>query len=404
MKFLFLTQYYPPEIGAPQTRLNSMGNELVKLGHEVEVVTALPNHPTGRIFSNYKGKFYAKENINEITIHRVWLYAANGAGFKRIINYLSFVVTCLFGLFRCQKPDYIFVESPPLFLSIPAYIMSLIWKRPFIFNVADLWPDSVKDLNIIRNGFVLKAAKHIELWTYRKAQFVTVVTEGIKERLEAKGVQEQKILYLPNGVDINLFKPQSPKNDLINELGIESKTVFLYAGTHGYAQGLEIILEAAKKVKNEKILFLFIGDGPIKPKLIKIKDDNNLNNVLFLEPQPLKKMPEFFSISNASLVILKDIELFKGARPSKIFPSLSSGVPVIYSGAGEGAQLIEEAKAGIVVTPENSDLLAEAIICLSKNPDLTKELGVNGRKFVEEKLCWTSLITNWLKQLEEKGK
>ena len=404
MRFLFLTQYYPPEIGAPQTRLKSMGIELVKLGHQVEVVTALPNHPTGRIFPNYKGKFYVKENIDEITIHRVWLYAASGAGFKRIINYLSFVVTCLFGLFRCQKPDYIFVESPPLFLSIPAYIMSLIWKRPFIFNVADLWPDSVRDLNIIRNRFVLRAAEHLELWTYRKAQFITVVTEGIKERLEAKGVQEQKILYLPNGVDINLFKLQSPKNDLINELGIENKTVFLYAGTHGYAQGLEIILEAAKKVKNENVLFLFIGDGPIKHKLIKNKNDNNLKNVLFLEPQPLRRMPEFFSISYASLVTLKDIELFKGARPSKIFPSLSSAVPVIYSGAGEGAQLIEEAKAGIVVTPENSDLLAEAIICLSKNPDLAKELGVNGRKFVEEKLSWTSLITNWLKQLEGKGK
>jgi glycosyltransferase involved in cell wall biosynthesis len=403
VKFLFLTQYFPPEIGAPQVRLAAMARELVRLGHEVEVVTGLPNHPTGKIFPEYRGKFSADEYWEGIRVHRTWMYAATGAGWRRMLNYGSFAATSLWGLWRSKRPDYLFVESPPLFLSAPAWLMGLRWRRPFIFNVADLWPDSVRELGLMGEGVTLRVAEWLEGWSYARAKFVNAVTEGIRDDLVTKKrVPARKVLFLPNGVDIELFKPREADHELATELGLAGKQVIVYAGTLGLAQGLDVGLHAMDEVRHTHpdARLVFIGDGSDRVRLEGVARSLKLDNVVFLPPNTPEYIARLYSFATAGFASLKDLPLFEGARPSKIFPIMGCGRPVLYSGAGEGARLVEAAHAGIVVPPEDPKALAGAIRQLLGQPEEAALIGRNGRSYVEENLSWRALIADWLAELE----
>src|SRR5215467_8288712 len=264
MRFVILTQYFPPEIGGAQTRLKSFASELIRRGHEVEVVTSFPNYPKGDFFPGYQKGGYRREKWEGLTLHRVWLYPAVGSGFKRLLNYVSFTLTSFFGLVRCKRPDYIFVESPPLFLSAPAWVMGLLWRSPFIFNVADLWPDVIVDQGFMKEGLIMRILRGIEGWSYRRAAYVNTVTEWIVKVLqEKKNVPSEKILFLPNGADTEFFRPHRPDESLLNRLGLSGKRIALWAGTLGFAHGIDNILNAAKLLEgsNPQIHFLFVGDG-----------------------------------------------------------------------------------------------------------------------------------------------
>jgi glycosyltransferase involved in cell wall biosynthesis len=405
MRFLFLTQYFPPEIGASQVRLGAFTRELVRLGHEVEVVTALPNYPHGRVFPGYRGRLFMRDRWEGIPVHRVWSYAALGGGVKRMLNYGSFTATVLLGVLRARRPDYIFVESPPLFLSVPAYIASRLTRAPFIFNVADLWPDSVREMGILKDGPLLRFAEWLEKWTYPRAGFVNAVTEGIRDVLiEKKGVPPERVLFLPNGVDTALFRPDEPDTQLAEELGLQGRRVILYAGTLGLAQGLDVALDALKMIRDElpEVLLLFIGSGSDRARLERLVESEKLPNVRFMDPRDLAFVARLYSVAFAGFASLKNLPLFDGARPSKIFPVMAAGKPVIYSGAGEGARLIEKANAGVVVPPEDPAALAEAIRALVWDPARAAELGRNGRRFAEQNLAWSALVGDWLRQLEQK--
>ena len=404
MRILILTQYFPPEVGASQVRLSAFARELKRLGHEVEVVTGLPNHPTGRIFPEYRGRFYVREEWEGIPVHRVWLYPSTGAGLKRILNYLSFALTSLWGLLRAQRPEYIFVESPPLFLSLPAWLASRLWRAPFIFNVADLWPDSVRELGLMSNRILLWVAEWLETWSYKRASYVTAVTEGIRDTLiNKKHVPPSKVLFLPNGVDVSLFKPGEANPTLLQDLGLsENAKVVLYAGTHGYAHGLETAVKAAKHVQDSLpgVVFLFVGGGSEKENIIAYAEQLQCRNTIFLESVSPERLSEFYRATFAGLSVLRNSPLFEGTRPVKILSAMAAGKPIIYSGAGEGARLVEEARAGLVVPPEDPGALAEAVRKLAENPQLAEELGRNGRRYVEENLSWSALVRDWQLQLE----
>lgn len=406
MRFLFLTQYFPPEIGAPQVRLAAMARELVRLGHEVEVVTGMPNHPTGHIFTGYRGKFSMQEDWEGIRVHRTWMYAATGAGWRRMLNYGSFAATSLWGLLRAKRPDYVFVESPPLFLSLTAWLRCLTWRRPFIFNVADLWPDSVRELGLMGDGVTLRVAEWLEDWSYRRAAFVNAVTDGIRDDLRTKKhVPPAKLLFLPNGVDIEMFKPREPEVELERSLGLEGKQVILYAGTIGLAQGLDVALGAMDELRetHPDVRMVFIGGGSDRERLEKEKQRLALENVIFLPPNTPEYVARLYSFAKAGFASLKNLPLFEGARPSKIFPIMGCGRPVLYSGAGEGARLLETAHAGIVVPPEEPKALAGAIRQLLAQPEEAALIGMNGRRYVEEHLSWRVLIIDWLEQLSAQG-
>lgn len=403
MRFLVLSQYYPPEIGASQTRLAAMVRVMKNLGHDVEVITAMPNYPTGRIFPEYRGRFYYREELTGVTVHRVWLYPSTGAGLRRMLNYMSFTVTCLAPLLCASRPDYVFVESPPLFLSLPGYLMARRWRAKMIFNVADLWPDSVRELGLMKDGLALGLATRLEKWTYRVADRVNAMTEGIRSALiQKKGVPSSKILFLPNGVDTQLFKPRPADNGLASRLGLAGKKLILYTGTLGYAQGLEVALRAAAMLRHQTdIVFVFVGGGSEEGKLKLLADNWGLQNVVFLEPVPPEEVARLYSLALAGFASLRNLPLFDGARPSKIFPIMASGVPVIYSGSGEGARLVKAANAGIVTPPEDGQALADAVQQLAQNPDLAARLGSNGRAYVEKHFTWSTLVADWLRQLIE---
>ena len=405
MRFLILTQYYPPEIGAPQLRLSSMARELISLGHQVEVVTAMPNYPTGKIHPGYRHRFYIREELDGVVVHRVWLYGAVGAGPRRMLNYLTFSITSLWGLWRSRRPDCVIVESPPLFLSVPGFWASRLWKAKMILHVADLWPDTVRQFGLMKEGLGLRLADRLEHWSYRKAYNVTAVTEGIRTILiEDKGLPESKVLFLPNGVDLSLFRPRPRDSELARKLALEDSKIILYAGNIGYVQGLETVLAASRLLSDRKdIVFVLIGDGSMKSKLLRTVQDEGLDGIKFLEPAPPEYVARLYSIASAGLGILRDIPLNEGARPSKIIPAMASGVPVLYSGKGEGARLLECAGAGLIVPPENPEALAEAARRLADDPELVRQLGEGGQKFAEENLSWPVLIEDWLEQLANSG-
>ena len=398
MKFLLLTQYFPPEIGGAQTRLRSTAVELKRLGHDVEVVTALPNYPRGKFYPGYQGRGYVREEFEGITVRRVWLYPAMGGGPRRMLNYASFTILSLLGLLLSRRPDFILVESPPLFLSIPAWVAGFLWRVPFIFNVADLWPDIVVEGGFLKQGPLIGLMKRLEQWSYRRAGYVNAVTEGMRDTLiREKHVPADKILFLPNGADTIHYQPHAADNRLLTRLGLEGRKIFLWAGTLGHAHGLNHVLDAAKLLEHRcEVYFLFIGDGSAKAELLLQRDRLNLRNVGFLDPVAIEQLPPYYSIAVCGLASLLPIPLYDGARPSKIFPILASGKPVLFAGKGETARLIEDARAGIVVAPEDPQALAEAVLQLADQPEAAEELGRNGRRFVEDNYQWSTLISRWI--------
>ena len=401
MRFLVLSQYFPPEVGATQVRLSSMCRELVRAGHQVDVVTAMPHHPVGEIFPRYRRRFSCLEFQDGVRVRRTWLYAAAGSGWRRILSYFSFMVTSLYSITRVRAPDYIFVDSPPLFLGVTGWLASVYWKCPFIFNVADLWPDSVLDLGVMKEGAFIKAAFWLESWIYRRAQFVNAVTRGIYDvLLNRKNVPAAKILFLPNGVDTNIVQPLPSDECLKKQLGLTGKCIAIYAGNHGYAAGAEQILQAAKLLESHPDLhFLFVGDGPDKPRLQSLATELQLQNTTFLDSVPLESMSSYLSIADIALITLRKAGVTRGARPAKTFVMMAAAKPIILAAEGEAEELIVSSGAGMIVPPDEPEQFASAILAMHEDAEGAREMGLRGLAYVREKFEWSKLVGNWLKQL-----
>jgi glycosyltransferase involved in cell wall biosynthesis len=400
MRFLILTQYFSPEVGAPQTRLSAFARELIRHGHSVEVVTALPNYPRGRVLDGYRNRWNICETIDGVRVHRTWVYASLGAGWRRAVSFASFAITSLLGLCKCARPDWIFVESPPLTLVLSAILAARLWRVPVIMNVADLWPDSIRALGLARSAFVLKVLETLEQFAYAQSEMISAISGGVRRSLvREKGVPASKILLLENGVDPDIFRPRPPDEELKRTLGIQDQRIILFAGTHGLAQGLEHALAAAKLLQNESIHFLFIGDGSAKARLVQLASQWHLRNVTFLPPVDPNDVARYFSIAECGLACQRHVALLEGNRPAKITSIMACGKPVVFAGKGEGARLVEDAHGGVVVQPEDSLALANAVCNLISNPVSAAQMGRNGRAFVKQHFAWNSLVGDWLAQV-----
>ncbi|WP_050606725.1 glycosyltransferase family 4 protein [Clostridium niameyense] len=385
MKILFLTQYCPPEVGAPQNRIFEFAKQLKSFGHEVTILTAMPNYPKGEIFDGYKGKRVVKEELDGIKIVRTSIYATKEKSFiKRLRNYLSFTFSSvLTGSKHIENQDVIITESPPLFLGWSGYVLSKKKKAKFIFNISDLWPESAVKLGVLHNKVLIKASTWLEEFCYKKAAAVTGQTKGIVDNIVNRGFDKNKVHLITNGVDTEFFKKENRDETLRKEWKLQNKFAVCYAGIHGLAQGLEVVIKAAELLKNEEnIEIVFIGDGPEKSKLINMVKDKGLNNVSFHPVQPKPNMPRIIASMDATVVPLKKLDLFKGALPSKMFEALASELPIVLAVEGEAEKLINDAKAGITVEPENEKEIADAILKLYKDNELKEQLGKNGRKYV----------------------
>ncbi|MFM2208252.1 MAG: hypothetical protein RL213_2227 [Bacteroidota bacterium] len=405
MRLLILTQYFPPEVGAPQNRLYELAVRLKKAGVDVTVLTAMPNYPRMVIHPEYAGKKYAMEEMGGITVHRSSIYVSTDRSIvKRLRNYFSFVLSSWRTGRRLDGPfDFIFCESPPLFLGISALLLARCFKARMIFNVSDLWPESAEKLGLVTNRVLLKAATILEERLYRSSSLITGQTQGIVRNIRSRFPQKE-VYWLPNGVDLEYYNPDSFDRSWRTEAGFrEQDFLVLYAGIIGHAQGLEVILDAAERLRDHpRIRFLMLGDGPEKERLTASAAGRRLTNVVFLDPVPKAKMPFVVSASDAAVVPLKRLELFKGAIPSKIFESLAMRKPVLLGVEGEAKELfIEEGKCGIAFTPESDSELAEGVLKLSGDKELLLRLGENARAYAASRFDRNRIAADFLHQLEK---
>jgi colanic acid biosynthesis glycosyl transferase WcaI len=399
-RWLILTQYYPPEIGAPQIRLRSVAQNLRRHSIEVEVLTALPNYPAGKIFPGYAGRWHMREEIDGIAVRRTWVYAGTGKSASiRLANYLSFTCTALLATLTGPRPDVMFVESQPLSLGLIAILMKWLRGVPYIYNVPDLQIDVAQQLGFMQNRGFLRLAAALENFFLHQSWKISTVTHRFIEHFHNRGMPRTQITFLPNGADTEFLKPQPPNQALLDRWRLHDKKVFLYVGTHAYYHGLDTLIEAATLLREHSdIVFLMIGDGPERVRLKQLSVDRGLTNVIFGQ-SPYEEMDQLYSIAYASVATLRKMEVARSMRLSKVFPSLSCAVPVIYAGVGEAAELLEAHKCGVVVAPEEPALLAQAISRLASDQTMRHAMGCAGRAFVEREYSWSTIVGCWLEEL-----
>lgn len=383
MHILFLTDNFPPEGNAPASRTFEHTREWVKAGHKVTVITCAPNFPKGEVFDGYKNKLLSREKIKGINTWRVKTYITPNEGFhKRIFDYMSFMVSSfLFGLF-VKKPDVVIGTSPQFFTVISAWALAKIKRKPFIFELRDIWPASITAVGAMKRNIIISLLEKIELFLYKQADLIISVTNSFKNELKIRGISPDKIMFVPNGVDSRIIKPLKKDEYFLKKYDLHNKFIAAYIGTHGLAHSLEHIVEAAEILKtDDDIRILFAGEGAEKNKINKLINSKKLNNVAMIPLQPKDHMRRLWSICDISLVTLKNEEIFRTVIPSKIFESMAMKKPIIISVPdGESTQIIKENNCGLVTLPENAMNLSNAIKRLKQETTLYEELAQNSLK------------------------
>ena len=383
MKLLILTQYFPPEVGAPQNRLFELSVRLKQLGIDVTVLTAMPNYPQMKIYDGYVGKNYVYEEIEGLPIHRSSIYLPNSKSIiQRLLNYFSFVFSSArVGVQKIGHIDVVLCESPPLFLGYSALYLKRKKKAKLIFNVSDLWPESAEKLGVVTNKYMLKLAYNLEEKLYKKSVLVTGQTQGICKSINER-FSDIKTYWLPNGVDVSYYNPCQVQSHWRNDNGFsENDVLFLYAGIIGLAQGLEIILYAADKVRQHSTI-----------KFI----------VFFFDAVSKTEMPPIVKAIDVSIIPLKKLELFLGAIPSKIFENLAMEKAVILGVDGEARELfVNQGKCAVYSEPEHTANLVENVLLLANDSSLREQLGKNGRIYVEQNFNRNRIAENFYQVLNK---
>lgn len=403
MRILFLTHYFPPEVNAPASRTFEHCKQWVRMGHRVTVVTCVPNHPAGKVYPGYQNRSFQREQKDGIEVLRLWTYVAANKGFlKRTINYVVFMAMAILAVSNMPRSDVVISTSPQFFCGLAGYFVSRLKRIPWILEIRDLWPESILAVGAIKSKPTIRMLESIELFAYRKAERIVALTDAFKAYMVAKGIPPNKIEVIKNGVDLSLFRILPRDNRLSNELGLKGKFVVSYFGTHGMAHGLETVLKAAKRLEcQNRILFLFVGDGAERKRLLTLRDEMKLKNVMMLDQLPKEKMPYLWASSDACMVLLRKNELFKTVIPSKIFEAMASRRPLILGVKGESKGIVEEANCGLCIEPENDHHLAEVVLKLFNNSKLAESLGHNGRQFVRKKFNRQKLAEHYLKVIED---
>jgi glycosyltransferase involved in cell wall biosynthesis len=398
---LFLTDNFPPEVNAPASRTFEHCREWVKHGHKVTVITCAPNFPKGKVFDGYRNKLWQRETIEGIEVIRVWSYITANEGFlRRILDYQSYMVSAILASLFVRKVDVIVGTSPQFFTACAAYVASRLKFRPYVFELRDLWPETIKAVGAMKSSFAIDMLEKLELFLYRKAAKVISVTKSFKTNLIRRGIDGAKIEVVTNGVDISQFKPRPKDAALTATLGLEGKFVAGYIGTHGLCQGLETLVEAADRLRGTGVVFLFLGDGARKQHLREMAAAKKLDNVVFIDSVPKAEVPRYWSILDVSVIHLQKAELFTTVIPSKLFESMGMGLPVLHGVEGESADIVREEGAGIPFEPENVDELCSALTRLRSNPTELESFRANCLKGAQN-YDRTNLALRMMRVLEE---
>lgn len=403
MKILFLTDNFPPETNAPATRTFEHTRSWVAAGHHVTVLANVPNFPTGKVFPGYRNRLWQRETMDGIDVVRVWTYVtANEGILRRSLDYFSFAVSGVIGGLFLARPDVVVATSPQIFTALAGCILAWIRRRPFVFELRDLWPDSIVAVGAMRDGPVLRMLRRLEYGLYRRAAKIVSVTHAFKRVLAGNGIPQDRIAVIRNGVDLKAFVPGPKPVELARRLGLEGKFIAAYVGTIGMAHGLDTLLSAAERLRDRRALaIVVVGTGAERARLEEGAGRRGLDNVTFVGPVDKESVKQYWRLCDVALVLLRDVSLFLHVIPSKMFEAMGTGRPIILGVRGESAELLEEAGAGIAVPPENAQALAEAIAELMDNPVHCRDLGAAGRAFVEKKFDRRRLALEMLRVLEE---
>ena len=409
MKILYVSQYFPPEMGAPAARVSELSHYWAKEGHEVTVLTGFPNHPTGVIPPEYRGKMrrlVMRENVDGVNVVRTWLFPfPNRRASERMLNYSSFCMSAAGTGIFVSRPDVLIATSPQLLVGLSGWWLARIKRVPFVFEVRDLWPESLAAVGIGNQNSVLnRSLGAVAGFLYKCSDHIAVVTPAFEDYLiRTWGVPPERLSVVENGVQTDQFTPDVNSVDLRKQLGAEGKFVVAYIGTMGIAHGLETLIQAAVELQKTmpNVLFLMVGEGADKERIASRASSQGLTNIRFVGEQAREKVPEFICASDACVVLLKKTDLFKTVIPTKMLEFMSCARPLILGVDGQARKVMDEAKAGLFVEPENVSALVDAIIRLANNPSLCEAFGRNGRDHIVKRLSRQQTARVYISILED---
>lgn len=407
MKILFLTHYYLPEGNAPASRVSALAKRWVEQGHDVTVVTSAPNVPNGVVYEGYKNRWTYEEVMDGVKVIRIWTYIAPNKGtIKRILNYVSYMFSAFIHCLFMKKPDVMIATSPQFFCGWAGVLLHWFRRFAFVLEIRDIWPESMSAVNAGLPGPLLKVIGIMEKIMYRSARHIVTVGDGYVGKLMERGVPENKISVVMNGVDQSLFYPRPVNHELLAQYGVDGKFICSYVGTIGMACGLQTVLEAAeilKKQNNDHVRFILVGDGAVKAELEAEAKQKNLDNVIFTGRRPKNEIPDWIASSNINLVHLKKSDLFTTVMPSKIFESAGCGRPVLMGVDGFAKKLVMDAGMGIDIEPENPESMVKGLLTVVSDPELESRLGKNGLNNIVPKYNRDSQAEKYLTLLHNIG-
>jgi colanic acid biosynthesis glycosyl transferase WcaI len=403
MRILFVSQYFPPEACAPAARVSELARAWVRDGHDVTVLTALPNHPTGIVPEEFRGRAVIQENFHGVKVLRTWIYTTPNKGkIRRSASFVSFAASAtLFGQLHAARPDIVIATSPQLLCGFAGSVIAGLRRVPFVFEVRDLWPESIVAVGALPAGHpVVRALEVAEMHLYRRARTIVVVTDAFRARLIERGIPASKIQVVKNGVDLRRFTPASRRTALRARLGFNNRFVVGYVGTHGMAHGLDAVLETAKLLAPRKeIQFLFVGEGSERKRLQGRAKSEGIDNLTFLGALPRDSMNEVYATTDVCIVPLRRSELFTTVIPSKIFEIGAMSRPILLSVDGEARDIVERSGGGHFVPPEDCDAMASAVAALADNPARGKATGRQARSYVTREFDRDILARRYLEIL-----
>jgi glycosyltransferase involved in cell wall biosynthesis len=401
LKILFLTDNFPPETNAPALRTYEHARVWVEGGNSVTVITGAPNFPTGRVHEGYRNVPYTVEEMDGIRVVRVWTFMRPNEGrVRRSLDYLSFMLSSFPAALIQERPDVIVGTSPQLLTVVSAWAAARLRRVPFVFELRDLWPESIAAVGAVSSERAIRSIASLADFLYHRADLIVSVTKSFVEVLGARGIPEDKIVVVRNGVNLSGFTPGPKDNGLREELGIGGdQFLATYVGTLGMAHGLASVVETAGLTRDEPIHYLLVGEGAEKEELEREVARLGLKNVTFAGRQPRERVPLILSASDAVIVHLRDDPLFGTVIPSKIFEAMASARPIVLAVRGESAEIVRRAEAGLVTQPESPPELAGALRRLRSDPELAERLGLNGRRAAEGEFCRVTAAARMLEAL-----
>lgn len=393
-------------MGAPAARAAELAQHWARAGHRVSVLTGFPNHPTGVVPDEWRARLRRltyREKVGNVNVFRTWLWPLpNRKAHERMRNYASFCVSAALRGMVLDRPDVVIATSPQLLVGLAGWWIAFTRQIPFVFEVRDLWPESLIAVGMAsENSWLHHVLAQIARFLYERADRVVVVTPAFRECLIAHwGVPAKKIAVVENGVEIDLFTPFPPaaSQALRRELSEGSEFLVCYAGTMGMAHGLETLLDAADELQQQKlsVRFLLVGEGSEKSRIKALAESRGLENIRFLDQQPREKMPALIAASDACLVLLKKTDIFKTVIPTKMLEFMSCARAVIVGVDGHARAIVEDAGAGLTIEPEESHALAQAILKLSIDRELSLALGRRGREYIERNFTRAQMAEKYI--------